>query len=1358
MPALEPNTIFAEKYRIEALMGSGGFSHVYRATQIDVERTVALKIFSPMESNRTANSDSTQMRNLLERFEQEAKLISKLKSPSTITMYDFGTAGSQQMYMALEFVDGLDLSDVTRVHGAIHAERVARILDQTLESLHEAHYYGIIHRDIKPQNIMVFEHLGKRDQVRLLDFGISRFQDSAHAEYKNLTADDALVGTPRYMAPEYIRGQAATPAADIYSLGLVMYELLVGEKAITAKEQIKIFAKQLSKKSIKLPDDVPDLDAPLRAIIDRMIEKDLGVRYATIAEIQEELSMRPRGRAPSVAVPVLEVSAFEPEPELEAGAPPASFTQASEPPPGAERTPKPSTVSGVIMKRRKRGATQSGSFSRPLSSTGSHSRVDRPASGIIRRPKTNPKQPAPASTSPEPSPKPAPGRSQPEQRPRAPRSSDHTTGQHSALLLEERPDQLEGQAAQRVGSVMGAWKLEKVIGVGGAAAVFRARRGDQVAALKTLHPEKQQHRVSRARFAREGKILSMLDHPNIIKVFDAGESSDGELYYVMEILEGMGLDELIKKRGALAESSISTIARQVLSALADAHDAGVVHRDIKPENVFITKSREIKLLDFGVASIARTNEKLTQDGAILGTPAFMAPEQARGRLDLISPASDTFSVGALLYHALADEYVHPAATAEEIMIHAATKRARSIARKRSELDPRLIAVIDRSLKFNPRERFQNAREMLDALEGRLALDASSEDDLSLADAAPSLTHRPKAPTAKEKTRAQSQIARERHRAMDDELEEDDEIISLVTKKLGQIFVGIERTIAMVRRYSWDHPEVQNQSARMFELLITFVADYPHYAGVDIKPYSFTFRGEEIWVPNSPFDAIPYNLFSAGLRGFEFRVGLDEEEFLGLLECFAINPQRDLAPEDDIATVMWERGFKNIEMLLVANIKIDAAGDQEGYLDECGKEVEVVLERLDKIDELEQHRALILTDLGDDAVAEANSLLFQQENQDSAQPWMMSGLLSQAELAQLSSAIERPSSTQAKLPYVLASTLDEANSAEEKAHLFGHIETMFIRMIRKKETFDVLQLHARLKAQLPDRDAQLAFTQRNFNATNYTLLLEHTGDAITHKRFTDELPPKRVAKYLHDFLAALPSEAGQAVSELYIRVMLDKVFVTVCYAFLQTHATGNEEVIGKMLPHVTLQHARVLAKILQDLDTKDSRYALRWANDQRDEQYQIDILSWRAARAPDEVAPEVIALASAPNPNVRVRALQAAQDHKIPGLYEFITTRIESDDFFKCPYSERRASLELVFRENLGKALSLCTNIVNSHGLTPNPTLDTTRMLAIELLVPHLTNPSAYDAVRNATRRRPWNSKELQKVATRAIQQFDESVS
>lgn len=1336
MPALEPNTIFAEKYRIEALMGSGGFSHVYRATQIDVERTVALKIFSPMESNRKANSDSTQMRNLLERFEQEAKLISKLKSPSTITMYDFGTGADQQMYMALEFVDGMDLSDVTRAEGAIHAERVARILDQTLESLHEAHYYGIIHRDIKPQNIMIFEHLGKRDQVRLLDFGISRFQDSAHAEYKNLTADDALVGTPRYMAPEYIRGQAATPAADIYSLGLVMFELLVGQKAITAKEQIKIFAKQLSKRSITLPEDVPGLDVNLRVIINKMIEKDLGLRYASIAEIQEDLVMRPRGRVPSAIAPVLDVTPVESEPELEPGVPPAA----------AQRTPIPSASSapsGVIMKRRKRGAAQSGSFARPLTSTGSHSRVDRPASGIMRRPKTNPKQTA-SRTPPAPK--------EPSSRP-----TDHSTGQHSALILDEHGSDLDAEAAGRVGSVMGAWKLEAVIGVGGAAAVYRARRGEEVAALKTLHPEKQRHRVSRARFAREGQLLSTLRHPNIVKVFDVGESIDGELYMVMEVLEGMPLDELIKKRGGLAEASISTIAREVLSALAAAHDAGVVHRDIKPENVFITKSRAIKLLDFGVASVRQTDEKLTQDGAILGTPAFMSPEQARGRLDLISPASDTFSVGALLYHAIADEYVHPAATAEEIMIHAATKRAKSIARKRADLDPRLIAVIDRSLKFNPKERFQDAREMLDALDGKLSLDAS-QSDISLADAAPSLTQRPKTTSAKEKTRAQSQIARERHRAMDDELEDDEEVLSLVRKKLGQIFVGIERTIAMVRRYSWDHPEVQNQSARMFEQLITFVADYPHYAGVDIKPYSFTFRGEEVWVPNAPFDAIPYNLFSAGLRGFEFKIGLDDEEFLGLLECFAINPQRDLAPEDDIVTVMWERGFKNIDMLLVSNIKIDATGDQEGYLDECGKEVEVVLERLDKIDELEQHRALILTDLGDDAVAEANSLLYQQREQDGAQPWMMSGLLSQAELAQLSAAIELGSNPQSKLPYVLAYTLSEARSAEERANLSGHIETMFIRMIRKKETFDVLQLHSRLKAQLPDPNARVAFTQRNFNATNYTLLLEHTGDAITHKRFTDELPPKRVAKYLHDLLVTLPSDAAQAVSELYIRVMLDKTFVTICYAFLQSRATDNEEVIGKMLPHVTLQHARILAKILQDLDTPESRYALRWANDQRDEQFQIDILSWRAQRAPDEVAPEVIALASAPNPNVRVRALQAAQDHKIPGLYEFITTRIESDDFFKCPYSERRASLELVFRENLGKALSLCTNIVNSHGLTPNPTLDTTRMLAIELLVPHLTNPSAYDAVRNATRRRPWNSKELQRVATRAIQAFDESVS
>ena len=181
----------------------------------------------------------------MRRFNQEAKLVSRLQDPHTITMYDYGRTASGMLYMVFEFVDGESVSELVSREGALHYSRVLSIVEQTLGSLEEAHAFGVMHRDIKPGNIMVFEHVGRPDQVKLLDFGIAKVAKATGSQSKDLTADGTLVGTPRYMSPEQIRGEEITPRSDIYSLGLVAYEMLVGSKAIAATSSVTIIGLQL---------------------------------------------------------------------------------------------------------------------------------------------------------------------------------------------------------------------------------------------------------------------------------------------------------------------------------------------------------------------------------------------------------------------------------------------------------------------------------------------------------------------------------------------------------------------------------------------------------------------------------------------------------------------------------------------------------------------------------------------------------------------------------------------------------------------------------------------------------------------------------------------------------------------------------------------------------------------------------------------------------------------------------------------------------------------------------------------------------------------------------------------------------
>ena len=281
----EPGELFEGKYRIRDLLGSGGFARVYRAEQTDLGREVALKILSPQVSSLASNdSVDSQLESVAIRFEREAKVVSRLRSPYTITVYDYGRTESGLLYMVLEYVDGLELDEVPR---PMEPRRVARVLEQVLKSLQEAHAHDLLHRDLKPANIMLYEHLGEKDQVKLLDFGIAKMVGQAQKEKReeqDLTAADSLIGTPRYMSPEQIRGNAVGPAADIYSLGLVIYELLVGEKAITSSDSIEILGKHLSAESFELPADL-DVHPEVRAIVNRMLEKDTDIRYATTDEV-----------------------------------------------------------------------------------------------------------------------------------------------------------------------------------------------------------------------------------------------------------------------------------------------------------------------------------------------------------------------------------------------------------------------------------------------------------------------------------------------------------------------------------------------------------------------------------------------------------------------------------------------------------------------------------------------------------------------------------------------------------------------------------------------------------------------------------------------------------------------------------------------------------------------------------------------------------------------------------------------------------------------------------------------------------------------------------------------------------------
>ncbi len=274
------------------------------------------------------------------------------------------------------------------------------------------------------------------------------------------------------------------------------------------------------------------------------------------------------------------------------------------------------------------------------------------------------------------------------------------------------------RAQLRVGaSLRGKYLLQRVLGVGAMAAVYEAthRNGTRVA-VKVLHTEVAAIPDIKKRFQREGYIANRIEHPSVVRITDDDEDVDGTVFVVMELLQGHTLETELKTCGGrLPPSRVIAMGDAVLDALEVAHAAGVIHRDIKPDNVFLTLGG-IKILDFGIARLMDISS-VTKSGQMMGTPEFVAPEQAGGRIHEIDGRTDLFSVGAMMFTMLTGDFVQHARTPIEYMVFAATKPAPPIRSVMPELDRSLAEVIDVALAFEKEKRWASARQMQAALRG-----------------------------------------------------------------------------------------------------------------------------------------------------------------------------------------------------------------------------------------------------------------------------------------------------------------------------------------------------------------------------------------------------------------------------------------------------------------------------------------------------------------------------------------------------------------------------------------------------------------------------------------------------------------
>jgi len=901
---------------------------------------------------------------------------------------------------------------------------------------------------------------------------------------------------------------------------------------------------------------------------------------------------------------------------------------------------------------------------------------------------------------------------------------------------------IDAECRVRVGTrLAGKWQIDRLLGVGGMAAVYAAtHRNGRTAALKVLHEKYAAVPQIRERFLREALVANKIDHPGVVRIDDDGTTAEGVPFLVMELLDGESLEQVRLRRGGTVPTlEVMRLIERIIDVMEEAHAAGIIHRDLKPENVFLTRDGKVKVLDFGIARLMEASEgqSRTRTGLVMGTPAFMAPEQALGRWSQVDARTDLWAIGAIAFNLITGRMVHEAPSGNETLVLAASRPAPSLARH-ADAPLAVVRCIDRALAYDRDKRFEDAATMHGELLFVLAeltravsqapAPAAPIPDLERVAAPPA---RPPSAAPRLEPEAPPEPPKAQRDAAGAEVLDafDERFVGQGdAAALTEAFRQLENALFTRQQYGAKHPETARHFERAFAACEQALSKSDDSLVWRVTPYAFTLGESVVWEPRSPFDRVPYQLFADGVRLLGFVSAVLPSEIMELLRIITLDRSRDLAPDDDFVTLLWDAGFEHIVYQAIdtfaegeqtsraaferatAEITALARFDAGFQLEECWNEARggVVKETTEARQRRLRHLLSLSETRDREALAQADQFHMRDLGAESAMAQAVD--VEPAALEVLRARL----CDSARLDERFVGVLAEAYAAGVKLGAAGAI-TVPLRAaldgLSQTSLGGAVRLVSAIMAAFEDRDAP----------GQARALRGSLARAVISERALTALLAEATSPDASAAVVALVSEVLSVAGDAFVPPVLELVVQggasalgDAAFEYLARNAEGHEEELAAALPRVGLDTGLALVRILARLGTAAAQQAVLRAAESPHALLRIEALS-HADAGSERLRLELRTLIEDPTPEVRSAALRTISERHIRAAGPYLVMRVKHAGFDKLPLEERRQVLYTLAALAPARAEEICIELLGDARLLTLGPHEESRALAAELL-------------------------------------------